>query len=211
MWLNLLQVLWKYGLFFYQGGLPLRNSGPLVFLIPGLDNPQILPSPGPAIDYASPRWKPTVFQNHRIDDLPAKDASPPPEMFVRTIEFFVNHMITTAMALHRDLLFPLNLFEHRGKEIVMSFLIFESFFKQERRGDVPFLLSLFDYLLIKLNRYRLYRWYGDLAQARWSVTPRPFKGPLGIQPVDRHALSTCLVGAPRGNPSAGCSTRDPGK
>ena len=82
-------------------------------------------------------------------------------MFVRTIEFFVNHMVTAAMALHRDLLFPLNLFDHRGKEIVMSFLIFEDFLKQERGGDVPFLLSLFDNLLISLNRYRPYRWRGD--------------------------------------------------
>jgi hypothetical protein len=133
----------------------LRNSGSVVFLIPCLDNPQISPSPGPPIDYGLPRWRLPVFQNHRIDDLPAKDASPSPKMFVRAIEFFVNHMVTTAMALHRNLLFPLNLFEHRGKEIVMSFLIFEDFFEQERRGDVPFLLSLFDNLLVKVNRFFL--------------------------------------------------------
>ena len=70
-------------------------------------------------------------------------------------------MVTTAMALHRDLLFSLNLFDHRGKEIVMSFLVFEDFLKQERGGGVPLLLSLFDNLLISLNRYRLYRWRGD--------------------------------------------------
>ena len=126
-----------------------------------LHNSQILPSPGPAIDFGSPRWRFTVFQNHRIDDLPAKDASPAPKMFVRTVEFFVNHMVSTAMTLHRTLPFPLNLFEHRGKKIVMSFLIFEDFLKQERGGNVPILLSLFDNLLISLNRYRLYRWRGD--------------------------------------------------
>jgi hypothetical protein len=139
----------------------LRNSESVVFHIPCLDNPHILPSPGPAIDCGSPRWRSTVFQNHRVNDLPAKDASPAPKMFVRTIEFFVNHMVSTAMALHRTLPFPLNLFEHRGKEIVMSFLIFNDFLKQERGGNVPFLLSPFDNLLISLNRYRLYRWRGD--------------------------------------------------
>lgn len=115
-------------------------------------------------------------------------------MFVRTIEFFINHMVSAAMALHRTLPFPLNLFEHRGKEIVMSFLIFEDFLKQERDGDVPFLFSLFDKLLISVNRYRLYRWRGDPLNLALLNT---FKG---SSPLIATPLSTCLVGAPGATP-----------
>jgi hypothetical protein len=103
-------------------------------------------------------------------------------------------MVSAAMALHRTLPFPLNLFEHRGKEIVMSFLIFEDFLKQERDGDVPFLFSLFDKLLISVNRYRLYRWRGDPLNLALLNT---FKG---SSPLIATPLSTCLVGAPGATP-----------
>ena len=115
-------------------------------------------------------------------------------MFVRTIEFFVNHMVSAAMALHRTLPLPLNLFEHRGKEIVMSFLIFEDFPKHERDGDGPFLLSLFDNLLISVNRYRLYRWRGG------PLNLALLKGFQGSSPLIATPLSTCLVGVPGATP-----------
>jgi hypothetical protein len=59
------------------------------------------------MDCRSPGWRLPVFQNHWIDDLSAKDTSPPPEIFVRAVEFLVNHIISAAMALHGNLLFPL--------------------------------------------------------------------------------------------------------
>jgi uncharacterized damage-inducible protein DinB len=60
------------------------------------------------MDCGSRRGRFTIFQNHRIDDLSAENASPPPKMFVGSIEFFVNHMVSTAMAFHENLLLPLN-------------------------------------------------------------------------------------------------------
>jgi hypothetical protein len=61
---------------------------------------------------------------------------------MRAKKFFVNHVTPTAIALHRNLLFSSTPFEHRGKEIVMAFFIFEDFFEHERRSHIPLLLSL---------------------------------------------------------------------
>ncbi len=47
---------------------------------------------------------PPVLQNHRVYDLPANDASPPPEIFMETKEYFMDHDACTAVAPHLVLL-----------------------------------------------------------------------------------------------------------
>ncbi len=82
---------------------------------------------------------------------------------MRAKKFFINHITSTAIALHRNLLFPSTPFEHRGKEIVMAFFIFEDFFEHERRSHIPFRLILLiingPFLYLPSNLvYGLSRW-----------------------------------------------------
>ena len=51
---------------------------------------------------ASPRL--TILQNHLIDDFSTRDASPSRELFIETVELFVDHDTAATMALHATLL-----------------------------------------------------------------------------------------------------------
>lgn len=46
---------------------------------------------------------PTVLQNHLVYNLSAQDASPSPKMLMGTEEFFVDHHITTTIAVNKNL------------------------------------------------------------------------------------------------------------
>jgi hypothetical protein len=45
-----------------------------------------------------------IFQDHLINDLPAKDAPPSKKFFTYTVELLVNHNATASMTLHTGLL-----------------------------------------------------------------------------------------------------------
>ncbi len=51
-----------------------------------------------------PGWNTAIFYNHLVNNLSAEDASPPPEVFVRAEEFFIDHLTLTTVALHDTLL-----------------------------------------------------------------------------------------------------------
>ncbi len=48
---------------------------------------------------------PPIFQYDLVDDLPAEDASPSPEIFLRTIKLFIDHRPFAAIAPHFSLLY----------------------------------------------------------------------------------------------------------
>lgn len=51
----------------------------------------------------SPMLTSAVLQNHRIEDLAAKDASPTIEILTLPVELFVHHITATTMTPHNDL------------------------------------------------------------------------------------------------------------
>jgi hypothetical protein len=46
----------------------------------------------------------SILQNHLIDNLSTKDASPAPELLLMAIEFFIDHVTAATRALHTNLL-----------------------------------------------------------------------------------------------------------
>lgn len=52
-----------------------------------------------------PRWGATILQNHLVNNLSTKDASPSPKVLVGAEEFFVDHLALTTITLHDALLF----------------------------------------------------------------------------------------------------------
>jgi hypothetical protein len=46
----------------------------------------------------------SILQNHLIDNLSTKDASPAPKLLLIAIEFFINHIAAAATTLHMNLL-----------------------------------------------------------------------------------------------------------
>ena len=46
----------------------------------------------------------TILISHRVDDLPAQDASPAIKLFIQTIELLISHNTATPMAPHCNLL-----------------------------------------------------------------------------------------------------------
>jgi hypothetical protein len=63
-------------------------------------------------------WRPIpVIQYQCVDNLTAKDTSPPPKIIADTIKFLIGHFTTAAIAFHTDLLSnpPYSPFVKRGK------------------------------------------------------------------------------------------------
>ena len=48
-------------------------------------------------------WLGSILQDHTINNLSAKDASPSEKLSIGTVEFFVDHNALTPVALHRIL------------------------------------------------------------------------------------------------------------
>jgi hypothetical protein len=47
---------------------------------------------------------PSILQDHLVHNLSAIDASPPKEIFMRAIEFFISHDTVTTWTVHLSLL-----------------------------------------------------------------------------------------------------------